>query len=539
VAAISSCLYAGDFESARQLLKHMRALGVRASQESLEAITRSYAILALKHDTPKSQAKRTVGRGSNARAFSPPIRARSAFALISSIEHPSANLVSMVTKACCLAGMFQEAQSLLRMLHKRVLQHHSMEPLRPSFLNTKQRMANENEVALPGLHRELLRICAEQGNVTNALRLCEDIQYLSSQLASAASSGDFHGARLEPVNSQRGRVAATNGFGMTSSCWKSLIVAASKSGHWRVCLSSLQFLRPYLEATSPSTAMNENDLARLTEDYVRLESTLNTVVKCLAVRSQYGWIVRVMDDWIEWSGRRPPREAVLAAIRILAARGRGQEVNNLLVRCTTMDSPYTKKADHSYKPRLFVGAISTLYKEGLYDEADDAFVAAISQQSLPFTLERQSAGDQKRITLDLHGMNVAVAHSAVRITLQQEAAAANWNGTEQWNTDMVIITGRGLNSAYLMRPVLRPSVQRMLVEEFYPPLGTTSIPGNMGAIRISAECISDWLTHQRQQKGARLLIVAAMLKDIASPGGRLRAALEKVTSREASDDRLP
>jgi Smr domain/Pentatricopeptide repeat domain len=538
-AAITACLYAGDFESARQLLMHMQALGVRATQESLEAITRSYAILALKHDTPKSQAKRTVGRGSNPRAFSPPVRARSAFTLLSNIEHPSADLVSMVTKACCLAGMFQEVQSLLRLLHKRVLQHRSVEPLRPSFLNTRQRMANENEVALAGLHRELLRLCAEQGNVTNALRLCEDIQYLSSQLASAASSGAFHGVRPEPVSSQRGNVATNSAFGMTSSSWKSLIVAASKSGHWRVCLSSLQFLRPYLEATSPSTALNENELAGLTEDYVRLESTLNTVVKCLAVRSQYGWIVRVIDDWIEWSGRRPPREAVLAAIRILAARGRGQEVNNLLVRCTTMDSPLTKKADHSYKPMLFVGAISTLYKEGLYDEADDAFVAAISQQSLPFNLERQSTGEQKRITLDLHGMNVAVAHSAVRITLQQEAAAANWNGTEQWNTDMIIITGRGLNSVYLMRPVLRPSVQRMLVEEFYPPLGTTSIPGNMGAIRISAECISEWLTHQRQQKGARLLIVAAMLKNIASPSGRLLAALDKVTSREASDDGLP
>jgi len=47
------------------------------------------------------------------------------------------------------------------------------------------------------------------------------------------------------------------------------------------------------------------------------------------------WCVRILYDWIEWSGRAPPKGAVLGAVRILAARGRGQEVNSLLAHCTT------------------------------------------------------------------------------------------------------------------------------------------------------------------------------------------------------------
>ena len=56
----------------------------------------------------------------------------------------------------------------------------------------------------------------------------------------------------------------------------------------------------------------------------------------------------------------------------------------------------------------------------------------------------------------------------------------------------------------------------MLVEEFYPPLNTASIPGNMGAVRVPAEDIQKWLSHQRQQKGSRMLAVASVIKNISS-----------------------
>lgn len=84
-----------------------------------------------------------------------------------------------------------------------------------------------------------------------------------------------------------------------------------------------------------------------------------------------------------------------------------------------------------------------------------------------------------------------------------------------------------------MRPVLRPEVQRMLLEEFYPPLGTTTLPVNMGALRISSIDINAWLDHQREQKGVQMLSVAAVLKNLAS-GTRLRAALSKTAATTPS-----
>jgi hypothetical protein len=45
----------------------------------------------------------------------------------------------------------------------------------------------------------------------------------------------------------------------------------------------------------------------------------------------------------------------------------------------------------------------------------------------------------------------------------------------------------------------------MLTEEFYPPLGTSSIPGNMGALLVPSNDIEGWLGNQRKQKGERHL----------------------------------
>jgi hypothetical protein len=175
-------------------------------------------------------------------------------------------------------------------------------------------------------------------------------------------------------------------------------------------------------------------------------------------------------------------------------------------------------------------------------------VAAITRHSLPLNIQHEMINDtERRTTLDLHGMNQAVAHSAVRLALQQLALSVDHlnrdssggtatttrtdgNDAMSVKTDLVIITGRGLNSALKMRPVLRPVVQRMLVEEFYPPLSTISVPGNMGALRIPSNDIMEYSNHQRQQKGVRLLLVAAMLKNIVAPGGRLRTALAQVNN---------
>ena len=410
--------------------------------------------------------------------------------------------------------------------------------------------SDDSENVLPDLHRTLLRNCATWGNVTAALRICEDIQYLSTQLSWSDSGLDApelptpaEGVKmdgstllLDPQNLAAAETVGTLGLRVPE--WKSLLVAAAKAGHWRVCLSTLQFLRPYLENTRPSHVRNSRDRKRLMKKYRSLAPALSTAVSCLSDNKQYAWAIRVIDDWTTWAQRRPPRQAVLTVTRLLSSQGQGEEANRLLARCMALPVATSgKQATLADERMLYVGAISALYSDGLYDAADEAFVSAVSRGCLPFNLEKQEYSGENCFTLDLHGMNVAVAHSAVRIALQQEVLTASWNNKEVCDTDMIIVTGRGRKSALQMRPVLRPEVQRMLVEEFYPPLGTTSVPGNMGALRVDSSGINDWLSHQRQQKGAQMLSVAAVLKNLTS-GSRLKAALKKSSASSREDGPL-
>lgn len=487
-AAMSWALQSKDFDTAKQILLHMKAVGFRPSNESLQEISRAYARMALTPSGVQSSALQTteaVHRHANVTAAA---CAKTAFKILTTVQEPSSSLITLVSKACGATGRFRESESLLRLIHARIL-------------NDKLRKPNQSsraERSLPGLHRSLLRYCAIHGNVTNALRICEDIQSFKTRVLERDTDRSDHFA------------------GMGINEWKSLLVAASKSGHWRVCLSTLQFVRPHVEATHLRHAKTDFEMERSRREYERLEIFIKVAMKCLAVRSQYGWIVRGIDDWIEWSGRRPPSGAVSAALRRLASRGRGDEVNNLLSRCTLIPSSRTKGDDDLYEISLYVCAITALYQNGLYDEADEAFLAALSKGRLQLKLDRRLQGQDPTIALDLHGMNIAMAHSAVRIALHQETAASIESDDKSKKPDMVIVTGRGLNSALSMRPVLRPEVQRMLMEEFYPPLSSSSVPGNMGALRVTATDISGWLDHQQSQKDARMLMAAQIIKGIVS-----------------------
>jgi pentatricopeptide repeat protein len=544
-AAIAACLLASDFKSARRVLGIMNDFGMRPSNSSLHEIARAYAVVAIERASANSGQPKSRKAPKAPQDDVSTARALNAYAIIRDLDDTPVSLLSLVSKACASAGAFKEAQSLLRRIHLQALERASADSSVGKKRSRERFGSDIAEQVLPGLHRALLRSCAYKGNVTAALWLVDDIQYLSRQLsreedastdsilrpAIVGTEGDVFGLPVEGAS----LMVSKGSIGMKVVEWRSLLIAASKSGHWRVCLSTLQFLRPYLEAVHASLAQTDEERILLQRDYDRIAPASTTVIRCLAARSQYAWCVRSLYDWIEWSGRAPPKGAVLGAVRVLAARGRCQEVNSLLAHCT---APSLSNGTYEYESSLYVGSITTLYNEGLYDDADEAFVAAIARGFLPLSLEKQTFDAEQRITLDLHGMNVAVAHSAVRIGLQQAVLSASWNRSDFWDNDMFIVTGRGRNSALRMRPVLRPEVQRMLVEEFYPPLNTASVPGNMGALRVPSEDIDAWLSHQREQKGARMLTVAAVLKNLSS-GNRLRSALSKAAVRSGGEPPRP
>ena len=511
-AAIGICLEENNIEQAHQILSMMQENGLTPTPECLQKFALAYARAAVTCARKEAKSKRGNGSVVVEKSVSK-ARAKNAYSITMALTDAPPNVLCAVAKACALTEMWAEAHSILKTMHH-------------SVLGAQNNVASASQGGIeliPGLHRSLLRECANKGNVTAALWFVDDIQRLSTKLwtlhnatDSKTMANDFkQKENLDFVSSLREVPSASGArviVGMKAEDWTFLLKAASKSGHWRVCISTLQFLRPFLEKYHPyKMSKDEEELSQ--SRYDQVAPGLTAVTHCLEQASQYGWAVRVIEDWMEWSGRRPRPEAILAAIRALSARNRGQEVTRLLARCLAQ-GPETseKRKGLTYEEMLYIGTITALHKDGLYDDADDAFIAAISDRHLTFALVQQ---DDQTI-LDLHGLNVALAHSAVRVALRQQ------DGKNE--LDLTIVTGRGRNSALRMRPVLRPEVQRMLSEEFYPPLNTVSVPGNLGAIRVSSYDISAWQEHQQEQKGAQMLALAAALKNVSSVS-RLRKSI--------------
>lgn len=533
--AISSCLVANDIESATSVLKLMKENGMSPSQSTMKDIAFAYTRLAVGAASHQSRRRRKLAKydintdqdldgemiGSS--------HAERAGAIAQEIDDPTPQLLAAVASAYAATGSFEKARVILQNLHQAALDEQSDSRL---LSRSEQEIVN----VLPRLHRSLLKICAGPGNVQAAYRFVEDIQNFSNNLSSSSreicladtplvpdfsdpSDLDANLLRFNRTHTDTARIS-----GMRGEDWKLLLISASKAGDWKLCINTMQFLRPFLEACHPRRAPRSS-ADHLSRKYRKLARALTASVLCFEEQSQSAWAVRAIDDWIDWSGRRPPKEAVMASIRILASQGRGTEVTSLIqqvLRVKPSTSDRREEAQHTYEEILYIGAITHLHNNGLYEDADELYLQAITNQHLPFSVA--TSGKDGHQHLDLHGMNVAIANSAVRIAFQQDVLQSQAGG------DLIIVTGRGVNSFYQMRPVLRPEIQRMLTEEFYPPLSTSSMPGNMGALQIPSEDIQAWAEHQRQQKGVRMLAVADALKNLSS--GLLRRSLNLSINRK-------
>jgi hypothetical protein len=495
--SIRFCLAIGDFSHAYNILSSMRTKGFQPTQSCMESFAVAYAKSAI-NSASTSTKQSTLAHANNTISQS---RAESAYKIAMALLGPSTRALGTIAKACAINGQWQMARTVLRCIHKSI--------------NT-----GTSENTLENVKRTqscLLQECARQGNLKAALFFTSDVQdfsknywkinEMSEEQAVPINEDDFFAKFREfsdPSSLPRMNV------GMHPQDWISLIQAASKSGEWRVCFNSLQFLRPYVARTKSHDGKGEF-IDDFDQRYEQLTPALTTVVRCLESHSQHAWAVRSIVDWIDWSGRKPRAESVLSAIRILSKKGFGEEVKKLVDSCLNENlACCVSKKGVRYEEMLYVGAVTALHSNGLYDDADEMFMSGISAGHLPFNFSREN----EQFVLDLHGLSTALAHSAVRVAMRQHAATI---AEEEKANDMLIITGRGRNSAFHLRPVLRPEVQRMLLEEFYPPLNTLSVPGNMGALKVLAQDIEAWQKYQEEQKGARMLQLADLLRNLSCP----------------------
>jgi len=554
--AITGCLKHDELFPALKILNGMKVHGLKPNESSLKGIILAYCKLAtkassLEHKEARIKSKSKKSSKSTKQAVkntTSRLRASAALAMMTSMQEKPFKLMSAVASACAAAGMWIEAREILWSMHISAVKEKCQSSVEPIAQTRGNAIAE-----LPKLHTSLLKLCARSGNITAALWYADAIQDLdykftrgkrknsclaaSSKMLSQYEPDRIVNAAQVKSSTDQSMTFFTNekSFGMGAEEWKLVNIAASKSLHWKVCLGALQFIQPYIEATHPRHATSKDgvgpSLSTLNRQYESLARMLTDSILAFEIRSQYAWAIRAMDDWIEWSGRRPRRDAIFSLCRILSKRGLGNQVVSLVSKVLQIPAHDFDIADDivdgiptyesSYERALYTEAITTLFIHGLYDNADELYAAAASKGYLPWAVIDDIASSSQ-LKLDLHGMNKAIAHSAVRVSLQHLVVQSKINNPQ--NNDVIIITGKGKRSSQHLRPVLRPEVQRMLVEEFYPPLGTISMPGNIGALSISSIDVDKWMNHQQQQKGARFLAVADALKSLTS-GERLRQVL--------------
>jgi len=536
--SISACLGVTDIESATAVLNLMKENGVAATQSTMSEVAFAYTQLAVKAASRQSIIRRKLGQHGLTEDLRREGRIAKAHAERSSLtvqelRDPSAKLLSALSGAFAVTEDYARARSILKGLHNRAVAQQSDSML---LSRSYQEIMN----VLPGLHRSLLKICASYGNVTSAFSFVKDIQSFANEISSEGNELRLADAPLiadvsEPMeqnkNSEllftRTHNDTARKIGMRGEDWKLLLIAASKSGDWKLCINTIQFLRPFVKATHPRRAPRK-DSEYLSRNYRKLSRSLTALLLCLEARGQDAWAVRAIDDWIEWSGRRPPKEAVLTTIRMHASEDRGEAVNALINQILSINPSTADRganAQHTYEEIIYIGGITHLHKNGLYEDADELYLEALTKRHLPFNTSTTLEDGQQK--LDLHGMNVAIANSAVRTAFQQQILQS------EESTDLIIVTGRGINSFYQLRPIIRPEVQRMLLEEFYPPLSTTSIPGNMGALRVPSDDIQKWALHQRQQRGVKMLTLADALKNLS--GERLKRSSQVIARNKEKE----
>lgn len=542
-AAIAGSLRRGKLFQALKILNAMKLHGLTPNDSSLRGIIIAYCKLATDEATHeyrlarREYASKTQTKGPLFKANTDVSRSRveAALSMMQGLKIAPIRLQCVVASACAATGMWDEAKELLWKIHiAAVLEKKSESTVEANNIDQGSALAE-----LPKLHRSLLKLCARSGNIRAALWYTDAIQDLRLKLEGnkhreRTYSSDRKSSPTDPTDFEviqswdSANLSLQHGIGMSGEDWKLLMITASKSAHWKVCLGTLPFIQPFVEATHPRHASKSADpvlsLKTLNKEYDKLSRALTAAILAFEIRSQYAWAVRAIDDWIEWSGRRPPKEAMFSACRVLSSRGQGGQVTALVNRVLRMED-YSKASkknisyETSYEMALYVEAITALVNNGLYDSADELYLEALSRGFLPFTIIERTPN--KQLKLDLHGMSRATAHSAVRVALQHLVQSSNG---EKLNQDILIVTGKGKRSEKHLRPVLRPEVQRMLMEEFYPPISTSSIPKNTGALKVSSGDVNAWLEYQKQQRGVRFLAVADILKTITM-GTRLKKIL--------------
>uniref|UniRef100_A0A7S3XTI1 Smr domain-containing protein n=1 Tax=Heterosigma akashiwo TaxID=2829 RepID=A0A7S3XTI1_HETAK len=215
---------------------------------------------------------------------------------------------------------------------------------------------------------------------------------------------------------------------------------------------------------------------------------------------------------------RPNVFTYTAVMRVYIKAGLYSEVKKLLLLSQaaakdTADYPLTITSKAETKGMLHIAAIQAFHSAGMYEYAETVFKDASDLElfgnEILASIENSYSQDSPAVVIDLHGYVLPVAHMAIRRAMSEVLGVAQH--CQQSVKPIEIITGSGKHSIN-NKPVLRPEIQNMLVEEFFPPIYTSTKPGNSGRIIITTDSILEWLSHTAEAKNNIMMGLKVVLE---------------------------
>lgn len=272
-SAITACLKQRNVDLAERILTAMKENSLSPSHYSLQEIAFAYCQMAMvsagKEFKVARKQRKTYKKKSSKLELEQTVssaRAREALQVLKTLKEPPARLMSAIAVACGASGLWNEGRTVLCSMHRAVLREEREKMSKASLVTwNKEYVLGE----VPRLHRSMLKLAARRGNVTAALWFADDIQDLASRLVatakskkelkqhvtvptissylSAESSSDEYSSLAFEVDTNAiaglsKHALSSHSVGMKGEDWKLLMIAASKSFHWRVCLGTLRFL---------------------------------------------------------------------------------------------------------------------------------------------------------------------------------------------------------------------------------------------------------------------------------------------------------
>jgi|LauGreSuBDMM15SN_2_FD.fasta_scaffold169576_1 hypothetical protein len=101
--------------------------------------------------------------------------------------------------------------------------------------------------------------------------------------------------------------------------------------------------------------------------------------------------------------------------------------------------------------------------------------------------------DKSHLEMDLHNFSRGMAFAAIKIAMDEAKLISKAN----INNELIVITGRSISrsegniKSYDDGYKLSNEIQRVLIEDFYPPIDSSTIPNNPGRLRIKVEIDND------------------------------------------------